>query len=105
MKKFSPLVLALVVFLLAACTDLPVSNLGPTPTAGQQVVVNPGTTLQTLPADMPRPQPVVQTVDGCPPEGDGGDREMNRLKNRVDAGDWMRAGPAAVLALTWPQAV
>ncbi len=103
MKKFSSLVLALGVLLLAACSDLTVSNLGPTPTTGQQIVVNPGTILQTLPANMPRPAPVVQTVNGCPPEGDGGDRAMNRLKNRVDAGGWMRAAPAAVLALTWPQ--
>src|SRR5205814_2722226 len=65
----------------------------------------PGPLLQTLPANLPRPQPVVQTYQGCPPQGDGGDPELNRLKNRIDQTPWMPATVGAVLALTWPKGI
>jgi hypothetical protein len=103
MKKSSSLLLALVMLLVTACTSPRISNLGPTPTPANQVGPAPGAILQTLPPNMPRPAPVTETFDGCPAEGDGGDREMNRLKNRVDTATWQRASVAAVLALTWPE--
>jgi lamin tail-like protein len=103
MKRVRLLALALVVMLLTACTSPRISDLGPTPSPAGGIAPAPGGILQTLPADMPRPAPVTQTFDGCPAEGDGGDREMNRLKNRVDTATWQRASVAAVLALTWPK--
>jgi hypothetical protein len=42
---------------------------------------------------------------GCPPEGDGGDRELNLLKNRVDEGNYVQVELSAVLALPWPKSV
>jgi hypothetical protein len=43
---------------------------------------------------------------GCPPEGDGGDPDQNRLKNRIDtplAYEQMLIGD--VLALPWPKGI
>ena len=39
-----------------------------------------------LPALDPKPRPVAQAFGDCPPDGDGGDRALNYLKNRVDEG-------------------
>jgi hypothetical protein len=97
---FTTLVL---LFLLAGCTLPQIPGFGPTPTPITVSGLTPGVVLQTLPADVARPAPVTQTFEGCPAEGDGGDREMNRLKNRVDTATWQRASVAAVLALTWPK--
>ena len=43
--------------------------------------------------------------EGCPATGDGGDRDLNRLKNRVDTASWVPTPFATVLALGWPQGV
>jgi hypothetical protein len=53
---------------------------------------------------MARP-PVNPGFEGCPPEGDGGDRELNRLKNRVDTATWVATPFTKVLDLTWPRRV
>jgi hypothetical protein len=45
------------------------------------------------------------TFHGCPPDGDGGDRDLNLLKNRIDEGDYVPVQLAAVLALPWPTSV
>lgn len=104
-KNRGLLLVVLLSTVLTACTSPRVSNLGPTPTTGGLILVTPGSNpiLQTLPADAPRPQAITKTFRGCPAEGDGGDREMNRLKNRTDTTTWQRAAVAAVLALTWPK--
>ncbi len=58
--------------------------------------------LPNMPA---KPEPKEITFQGCPPEGDGGDPELNRLKNRVDEGDYIPVSFDAIVALTWPKAV
>jgi hypothetical protein len=50
-----------------------------------------------------KPVPVSPGFGGCPAEGDGGDRELNRLKNRVDSAPWLRGPFSAILGLTWPR--
>jgi hypothetical protein len=56
--------------------------------------------------DMPvKPKPQQITFKGCPPEGDGGDPEMNRLKNRVDEGNYVPVSFDAIFNLTWPKAI
>ena len=56
-------------------------------------------------AEDPRRQPPVSPgFEGCPPDGDGGDRALNRLKNRVDSATWAPAPIADVLTLAWPAA-
>jgi len=47
--------------------------------------------------------PVGRGFRGCPAEGDGGDRELNRLKNRVDSGSWVEQPFSSVLRLSWPR--
>lgn len=53
-----------------------------------------------------RQTPTESTFEGCPPTGDGGDRVLNRLKNRVDAPRATISMSAdSVLALPWPASV
>lgn len=52
-----------------------------------------------------KPQPVARAFKGCPPEGDGGDPELNRLKNREDEGNYIPVPFDAIAQLTWPQPV
>jgi len=58
-----------------------------------------------LPDIQDKPQPVEITFQGCPPEGDGGDPVLNRLKNRVDEGQYIPVQFDALFSLTWPKAV
>src|SRR5438105_11745979 len=54
--------------------------------------------------DKPKPREVV--YKGCPPEGDGGDPALNRLKNRVDEANEYFAIPFDSLAqLQWPKTI
>lgn len=113
MTKLTRLILVgLAIALLAACTSPQISEIGtepsPTPITAPPPTLIGGTPepiLQTLPPDEPRPAPVARVFEGCPPEGDGGDSVLNRLKNRIDVAPWRRASVAAVLALTWPQSI
>ncbi|HZS06403.1 MAG TPA: hypothetical protein VFD58_16305 [Blastocatellia bacterium] len=58
-----------------------------------------------LPVMPSKPQPVNITFKGCPPEGDGGDPLLNRLKNRVDEGNYLPVEFDAIARLAWPKAV
>ena len=49
-----------------------------------------------------RPTPVSPGFEGCPPDGDGGDRELNRLKNRVDSAGWKATPFETIRQLPWP---
>jgi hypothetical protein len=52
-----------------------------------------------------KPTPVSPGFEGCPPEGDGGDRELNRLKNRIDSGAWKPTSLETILQFRWPSEV
>lgn len=53
-----------------------------------------------------KPPPANITFKGCPPEGDGGDPALNRLKNRVDEADNYYPIPFdALVQLPWPKAI
>jgi hypothetical protein len=55
-------------------------------------------------ANKPTPREVV--YKGCPPEGDGGDPALNRLKNRVDeASEYFSVPFDSVVQLPWPKAI
>lgn len=58
-----------------------------------------------LPVMPVKPQPKEITFDGCPPQGDGRDAELNRLKNRVDDGAWVSVPFDSVESLPWPSTV
>jgi hypothetical protein len=67
----------------------------PTPQAGQ-----PGA---NLPGAGARATPVEETFRGCPPEGRGGDSQLNLLKNRIDEAAWQPTTIDTMLALRWPK--
>jgi hypothetical protein len=53
-----------------------------------------------------KPPPLNIVFKGCPPEGDGGDPELNRLKNRVDeANNYYPVPFDALVQLTWPKSI
>ena len=54
------------------------------------------------PATPRRPVPESPGFEGCPGDGDGGDRDLNRLKNRVDTATWVPTPFASLLGLDWP---
>ncbi len=58
-----------------------------------------------LPVMPQKPEPGWVTVDGCPPEGKGGDAALNLLKNRMDQGAYVPVSFDSLLALTWPKSV
>ncbi|HEV7127968.1 MAG TPA: hypothetical protein VGN32_11070 [Ktedonobacterales bacterium] len=61
-----------------------------------------------FPSTANHPQPQEETFQGCPPGGDGGDHDLNMLKNRIDNGDngqFQDVALSDLLQLTWPQSV
>jgi hypothetical protein len=50
----------------------------------------------------PYPTPQVETFQGCPPQGDGGDSQLNVKKNRIDTGSWQPATVASLVSLPYP---
>jgi hypothetical protein len=79
-------------------TTAPPSSSG---SVGAVVAGTPG----PLPEMRDKPQPQEITFQGCPPEGDGGDPALNRLKNRVDEGNYIPVQFNAILELSWPPGV
>lgn len=82
--------LALVLAVVAACG------------AGAQ------STASGFPTNATRPSPKEITFQGCPPTGDGGDTQLNTLKNRVDDGVndmYNDVGLSTLLSLDYPQEV
>jgi hypothetical protein len=56
-----------------------------------------------LPMMPEKPPASPEGFNGCPAEGEGGDPDLNLLKNRVDKGDYVPVSLDSVLALTWPK--
>ncbi|HZU36747.1 MAG TPA: hypothetical protein VFA18_12590 [Gemmataceae bacterium] len=71
--------------------------------------VAPPKQLQTttgLPNVPVKPTPQSSVFKGCPPEGQGGDTALNRLKNREDvASQWIPVQFAAVAGLSYPDTI
>ncbi|HXM36187.1 MAG TPA: hypothetical protein VN920_13425 [Pyrinomonadaceae bacterium] len=56
--------------------------------------------------EMPnKPRPLLRSFNGCPPQGDGGDPDLNRLKNRLDDGQFVAVPFDAVEQLEWPHTI
>ncbi|HEX8991481.1 MAG TPA: hypothetical protein VF784_07360 [Anaerolineales bacterium] len=66
------------------------------------VVPQPVGDLPNIPKKQP---PASFTLDGCPPEGKGGDPELNILKNRTDPGAYADISFDTLTMLTWPKNV
>ncbi len=58
-----------------------------------------------LPDMAVKPKPVSLPFHDCPPEGDGGDPILNRLKNRSDEGSYVPVAHEAILKLPWPKRI
>jgi hypothetical protein len=61
-----------------------------------------------FPSNAVQPQPVTKDFQGCPPDGDGGDRTLNQLKNRVDDGNngqYYDVDLGTLISLPYPQDV
>jgi hypothetical protein len=111
-KSYKPIIVIIVIILLVVFLVLimraclrnrlyPASN-RPDATAGG--TPSPGTG-GAFPEMREKPKPSFQPYKGCPPEGDGGDRATNMLKNRVDEGNYLQVQFAAVEKLPWPKTV
>jgi hypothetical protein len=88
-----------------------VSERGTAPAApAPPVAGRPGRVLPGAPGPLPemsaKPQPVGITFGGCPPEGDSPRQSaLNRLKNRVDEGDYVPVAFDSIAGLAWPKTV
>src|SRR5437868_6659850 len=49
-----------------------------------------------------KPKPELVDFNGCPPEGTGGDPDLNKLKNRQDVAKWLAVAHETILDLPWP---
>ena len=56
-----------------------------------------------LPMMRHKPPASPEGFGNCPPEGDGGDPELNLLKNRVDKAAYVPVSFDSLLGLTWPR--
>lgn len=56
-----------------------------------------------LPIIEDKQDPLARTLDGCPAQGEGGDPELNVLKNRVDPGNYVSVSFDSLTTLTWPK--
>ena len=118
LRKYSWLVVVLVllVFIIFAVVLLRYMRkragapaTGPTATTSVPANAPPGTILPGTPGALPvlntKQQPVVSPFQGCPPEGDGGDPALNRLKNRTDESAYFPVAFDAFIQLRWPKAI
>jgi hypothetical protein len=56
-----------------------------------------------LPMMPDKPPASPEGFNGCPAMGEGGDADLNLLKNRVDKGAYVPVSLDSILALTWPK--
>src|SRR5438105_12281328 len=91
------LLLIALVLLLSACSvniSSGGSSTSPTATPGTSNTQAHGNTA-----------PDSGTFDGCPARGDGGDPQLNLLKNRTDTAPWSPIAFSEMISWTWPHSV
>jgi hypothetical protein len=67
---------------------------------------SPAATSSTSSVNQPGKQnPLLRSFNGCPAEGDGGDPDLNRLKNRVDEGKYLELAFDEMEKLEWPKTI
>ena len=67
--------------------------------------VSPASTTDDFPVLANKPKPVNKEFEDCPPEGDGGDPDLNKLKNRIDTGRFTPVKFSVVEQLPFPASV
>jgi hypothetical protein len=94
------------VFIAIVALFIMLYHRGVTADAGDGITVTPSARASgALPFIADKPAPREITFDQCPPEADGPDHELDRLKNRVDEGNYIPVAFAAIDTLPWPRSV
>ncbi len=75
----------------------------PPPSLPSPTISRDATPLAVLPRTLPKQIAQADTFHGCPPDGNGGDGELNYLKNRTDGARFIPVALAALLDLGWPE--
>ncbi len=101
-RRYGWATIILLVIILAAYFLITRSGSGTLPSLIPATVAQPVGDLPVLP-DKPQPEQI--TFDNCPPEGLGGDSELNLLENRVDTGNYIPVSFDTLTTLTWPKNV
>jgi hypothetical protein len=86
-------------------TPTPTATPTATPTFTPTFTNTPEPDNSWLPPASSRQQPQVSTFNNCPPEGQGGDAELNRNENRTDEGNYQPVPLDNLLNLPWPKDV
>jgi hypothetical protein len=105
-RRYPWIVIIMVIILLMGVAVYLVVRLrsrvdGPQPIA----TTKPSGPIAGLPEMTVKPKPVNEPFKGCPPEGDGGDPVLNRLKNRIDESNYIAVPFDAIEQLQWPTGV
>jgi hypothetical protein len=100
---YQPAIIALVVVVIVALFIMLRHRRVTAESGGSIAATPPASTNGALPYILDKPVPREITFDQCPPDGDGPDRELDRLKNRVDEGSYIPVSFAAVETLPWPR--
>ena len=93
------LALALLLSACGATTNSPVS----TPTTGPGSTTTTGTTVSSQTHGNTAPDS--GSFNNCPATGDGGDPQLNTLKNRMDTATWVPIPFSQLEQLPWPKAI
>src|SRR2546430_3020164 len=107
---FVAAVAAIIIFIVVGVVVLRFSNrrtpapTGP-PAAARRGRVLPGAP-GTLPEMSAKPSPAEINFQGCPGEGDNPRQaDLNRLKNRVDEGEYVPVAFDSIANLPWPKSI
>lgn len=102
MRRAGSIVMVLVLVAATAYILVRQLNAGFLAPASAAILAQPVGDVPVMPQ---KPAPDAVAFNGCPPQGQGGDPELNLLKNRVDKGDYVPVSLDSLLALTWPKTV
>jgi hypothetical protein len=95
------LVIVAIIVLLVTLRHRSVTTAAGGSIAPSSSAISPG----ALPLIPDKPTPREITFHQCPPNGDGPDEELDRLKNRADEGNYIPVSFAAIDTLPWPRTV
>jgi hypothetical protein len=90
------------VLLVALAALLIIKNLGTGTLLPVSAVIS-APPVGDLPMLPEKPPASPEGFNACPPEGQGGDPDLNLLENRVDKGAYVSVSLDSILALTWPK--
>jgi hypothetical protein len=107
---FVAAIAAIIIFIILGVVLLRFVSRRSTSPSGPPASARRGRILPGTPGPLPemstKPQPAEIDFQGCPGEGDNPRQaDLNRLKNRVDEGDYVPVAFDSIVNLPWPQNV